>query len=125
MIEQEFWAMLCVYQAIRDLISYAASAGLDPGRIGFKRASEAARDSATRAALSPYRTDPRPHSPRWPADPARQPAAHRPVRTAPAPANAADPTATDAATTTTPRSVPSATHHRPAPDHANRATIGH
>ena len=53
MVEQEFWAMLCVYQAIRELISYATPTGLDPGRISFKRAFEAARDSATRAALSP------------------------------------------------------------------------
>jgi hypothetical protein len=53
MVEQEFWAMLCVYQAIRELISYAAPTGLDPGRVSFKRAFEAARDSATRAALSP------------------------------------------------------------------------
>ena len=52
-VEQEFWAMLCLYQAIRDLISYAAPAGLDPGRISFTRAVEAARDSTTRAALSP------------------------------------------------------------------------
>jgi Insertion element 4 transposase N-terminal/Transposase DDE domain len=52
-VEQEFWAMLCVYQAIRDLISYAAPSGLDPGQVSFKRALEAARDSATRAALSP------------------------------------------------------------------------
>ena len=53
MVEQEFWAMLCVYQAVRELISYAAPTGLDPGRVSFKRAFEAARDSATRAALSP------------------------------------------------------------------------
>lgn len=53
MVEQEFWAMLCVYQAIRNLISYAAPSGLDPGRVSFKRAFEAARDSATRAAFSP------------------------------------------------------------------------
>jgi hypothetical protein len=53
MVEQEFWAMLCVYQAIRELISYAAPTGLDPGRVSFKRAFEAARDSLTRAALSP------------------------------------------------------------------------
>ena len=52
-VEQEFWAMLCVYQAVRELISYAAPTGLDPGRVSFKRALEAARDSATRAALSP------------------------------------------------------------------------
>jgi len=56
MVEQEFWAMLCVYQAIRDLISYAAPTGLDPGRVSFKRTFEAARDSATRAALSPRKT---------------------------------------------------------------------
>lgn len=55
MIEQEFWALLCVYQAIRELISYAAPSGLDPGRISFKRAFEAARDSTTQAALSPRR----------------------------------------------------------------------
>ncbi len=53
MVEQEFWAMLCVYQAIREVIGYAAPAGLDPGRISFKKAIEAARDSVTRAALSP------------------------------------------------------------------------
>jgi Insertion element 4 transposase N-terminal/Transposase DDE domain len=53
MVEQEFWALLCVYQAVRELISYAAPSGLDPGRVSFKRAFEAARDSATRAALSP------------------------------------------------------------------------
>ncbi len=53
MVAQEFWAMLCVYQAIRDMISYAAPAGLDPGRVSFKRTLDAARDSATRAALSP------------------------------------------------------------------------
>lgn len=53
MVEQEFWAMLCVYQAIRDLIAYAAPPGLDPGRVSFKRALHAAQDSATRAALSP------------------------------------------------------------------------
>jgi len=55
MVAQEFWAMLCVYQAIRDLIARAAPPGLDPGRVSFKRAAEAARDSATRAALSPRR----------------------------------------------------------------------
>ena len=56
MVEQEFWAMLCVYQAIRDLIAYAAPPGFDPGRISFKRALHAARDSTTRAALSPHGT---------------------------------------------------------------------
>ena len=53
MVAQEFWAMLCVYQSIRDLIGHAAASGLDPGRVSFKRAVEAARDSVTRAALSP------------------------------------------------------------------------
>jgi hypothetical protein len=55
MVAQEFWAMLCVYQGIRDLIAGAAPPGLDPGRVSFKRAVQAARDSATRAALSPRR----------------------------------------------------------------------
>lgn len=55
MVEQEFWAMLCVYQAIRDLISYATPSGLDPGRVSFTRAVEAARDCLTRGALSPLR----------------------------------------------------------------------
>jgi hypothetical protein len=56
LVRQEFWAFLCVYQAVRDLISTAADdgGGLDPARISFKRAFEAARDSATRAALSPH-----------------------------------------------------------------------
>jgi len=53
MVAQEFWAMLCVYQAVRDLIAQAAPPGLDPGRVSFKRALHAARDSVTRAALSP------------------------------------------------------------------------
>ncbi|MGQ0840655.1 IS4 family transposase [Actinokineospora sp.] len=56
MIAQEFWAMVCVYQAIRDLIDHAATSGLDPSRISFKRTLEAARDSATRAVLSPRDT---------------------------------------------------------------------
>ena len=49
----EFWAFLCVYQAVRDLIGHAADDGLDPSRVSFKRAIEAARDSVTRGALSP------------------------------------------------------------------------
>lgn len=52
MVAQEFWAMLCVYQAVRDFIGHAAPTGLDPGRISFKHAVEAARDSTT-WALSP------------------------------------------------------------------------
>jgi len=57
LVGQEFWAFLCVYQAVHDLISTAADdgGGLDTSRISFKRAFEADRDSATRAALSPRR----------------------------------------------------------------------
>ena len=55
MVAQEFWAMLCLYQAVRDLIGHAAPPGLDPSRISFKRAITAARDSLTRGALSPPR----------------------------------------------------------------------
>jgi hypothetical protein len=59
MVEQEFWAMLCVYQAVRDLLIHAARApGLPPTRISFKHAAEAARDWATRAALSPRTSSP-------------------------------------------------------------------
>lgn len=53
LVEQEYWAMLCVYQAIRDLITQAAPPGLPPTRISFKHAAEAASDWAARAALSP------------------------------------------------------------------------
>jgi hypothetical protein len=56
LVDQEFCAMLCVYQAIRDLIAYATPAELDPGRISFTNAIEAVRDWATRAALSPRST---------------------------------------------------------------------
>jgi len=62
-VEQEFWAMLCVYQAIRELITYAAPTGLDPGRVSFTRALEAARDSVIRAALPPCRTEARRRTP--------------------------------------------------------------
>jgi len=51
MVAQEFWAMVCVYQALRDLIGHAATPSLDPSQISFKRAIEAAHDSTTRAAL--------------------------------------------------------------------------
>lgn len=62
MVEQELYAMLCVYQGIREVISYAAPSGLDPGRISFAKAIDAARDTVTRAALSPQPPD---HAP-WP-----------------------------------------------------------
>jgi Insertion element 4 transposase N-terminal/Transposase DDE domain len=44
MIRQEIYAMLCCYQAIRILISHAAGdAGIDPRRVSFTRARDAAR----------------------------------------------------------------------------------
>jgi len=52
-VEQELYAMLCVYQAVRDLIGDAAPSGLDPGRVSFSKAIDAARDT-TLAALSPH-----------------------------------------------------------------------
>jgi hypothetical protein len=64
-VTQEFYAMLCVYQAVRDLIGYAAPSGLDPGQISFTKAIDAARDTITRAALSPQ---PPKHAP-WPTSP--------------------------------------------------------
>ena len=44
---QELWAYLAIYQAIRVLIARAAAgAGLDPGRISFTAALDAARRTA-------------------------------------------------------------------------------
>jgi hypothetical protein len=44
MIRQEIYAMLCCYQAIRILVSHAASdAGIDPRRVSFTRARDAVR----------------------------------------------------------------------------------
>jgi hypothetical protein len=52
-VRQEIWAMLCVYQALRQLITKAADqAGIDPDRISFKSALNAARRS-TGTAISP------------------------------------------------------------------------
>jgi hypothetical protein len=52
-VRQEIWAMLCVYQALRQLITRAADqAGIDPDRISFKNALNAARRS-TGTAISP------------------------------------------------------------------------
>jgi Transposase DDE domain len=58
MVAQEFWAMVCVYQAVRDLVGHAATPSLDPSQISFKRAIQAARDSTTRAALAPHGNSP-------------------------------------------------------------------
>lgn len=46
-VEQELWAMLCVYQAIHHLIAQAAATGppIDPRKISFSRAIEATRRS--------------------------------------------------------------------------------
>ncbi len=52
-VRQEIWAMLCVYQALRQLITKAADqAGIDPDRISFNNALNAARRS-TGTAISP------------------------------------------------------------------------
>ena len=59
-VTQELYAMFCVYQAVRDLIGYAAPPGLDPSRVSFTKAIDAARDTVTRAALSPRGPKPRP-----------------------------------------------------------------
>jgi hypothetical protein len=57
MVRQEVYALLCVYQAIRHLITHGAEqAGLDPDRISFTRTVEAVRRHASdEAALSPLR----------------------------------------------------------------------
>jgi hypothetical protein len=49
-VEQEVWAMLCTYQAVRRVITRAAvEADLDPGRISFPKALDSLRASARRA----------------------------------------------------------------------------
>ena len=48
--EQELWALLAVYQALRMAMTAAAeSAGADPDRASFTAALEAARDQVTAA----------------------------------------------------------------------------
>ncbi|MHB8188581.1 MAG: IS4 family transposase [Dermatophilaceae bacterium] len=113
MVEQEFWAMLCVYQGIREVISYATPAGLDPGRISFMKAIDAARDMVTRAALPPagqaraltHLTAQLTAKATWSAD--GQGAAHH------EPANAAAPTDTPDTSTAPQPSAPS-----PTPSHS-------
>ncbi|MGE5289533.1 MAG: transposase [Micromonosporaceae bacterium] len=54
MIRQEIYAMLCCYQAIRTLISHAASdAGLDPAQISFTRARDAIRSRISDSGCFP------------------------------------------------------------------------
>jgi hypothetical protein len=57
-VRQEIWAMLCVYQALRGLISVTAQAAdISPLRISFTRTLDAARRSLAPAAAFP----PAPH----------------------------------------------------------------
>lgn len=52
-VRQELWALLCLYQALRTLITKAAViAGVDPARISFPPVLDAVKDSV-RTAFSP------------------------------------------------------------------------
>ncbi|WP_326437198.1 IS4 family transposase [Streptomyces sp. H27-D2] len=52
-VRQELWALLCVYQALRSLVTRAAViAGVDPTRISFPPVLDAVKDSV-RTAFSP------------------------------------------------------------------------
>ncbi|MFF7191549.1 IS4 family transposase [Streptomyces sp. NPDC008222] len=52
-VRQELWALLCVYQALRTLITSAAvTAGVDPARISFPPVLDAVK-SSVRTAFSP------------------------------------------------------------------------
>ena len=55
MVRQEVYGLLCVYQAVRELINTGAEhANIDPDRISFTRALEAAaRHFSDDAAFSP------------------------------------------------------------------------
>ncbi|WAX76638.1 hypothetical protein [Streptomyces sp. KMM 9044] len=49
-VRQELWALLCLYQALRSLITRAAViAGVDPTRISFPPVLDAVNDSVTTA----------------------------------------------------------------------------
>jgi hypothetical protein len=49
-VRQEIWALLCLYQALRTLITRAALAtGTDPARISFPPVLDAVKDSVARA----------------------------------------------------------------------------
>jgi hypothetical protein len=54
-VRQEVWSLLCVYQALSRLITYAAAHQLDPDRISFTRARNIARRSVnwTGGSFSP------------------------------------------------------------------------
>jgi Transposase DDE domain len=53
-IRQEIWALLCLYQALRTLITRAALiAGVEATRISFPPALDAVNDSVRRATFSP------------------------------------------------------------------------
>lgn len=57
MVEQELWAMLCVYRAVRHLTADTAHrAGLPIAHISFKHTLAAARRTVG-TALSPLTTD--------------------------------------------------------------------
>ncbi len=58
LVRQEVYGLLCVYQAVRTLMNVGAEhAGLDPDRISFTRAKQAAaRHLSDEAAVSPRRT---------------------------------------------------------------------
>jgi hypothetical protein len=52
-VRQELWALLCLYQALRSLITRAAViAGVDPARISFPPVLDAVKDSV-KTAFSP------------------------------------------------------------------------
>jgi hypothetical protein len=82
-VEQEMWALLAVYQALRIAVTDAVQSvpGLDPDRAGWQAAVETAQNLVTTAQNI---TDPgviarpdRRHRPRRPGQPARAPAASR------------------------------------------------
>jgi hypothetical protein len=52
-LEQELWALLCVYQALRTVMADAAQStgGIDPDRVCFTTTYQAARDQLIRAAI--------------------------------------------------------------------------
>jgi hypothetical protein len=96
MIRQEIYAMLCCYQAIRTLISNAASdVGLDPARISFTRARDGIRSRISDSGMLPPLTALTASPPTWPL---RSPSPATSCLSGPAAATSARPSGPEAGT---------------------------
>ena len=112
-IEQEMWALLAVYQALRTAVTDAVQSvpGTDPDRASWQIAVETAQNLLTTAQQHhrPRRGPDRRHRPRRPREPARPPPAPRLRPQGQVPAQPLE----QAPRRQTPRKLPHNRHHRP------------